>query len=117
MVGTLGDVEALAIGGEPAMGRLMLDMWDHQDEAGNFHRLQCESDPKVIKIIRTGADEWTISNLVENGHILWCEEYYVYVIPRAGKKPGNARVKTEDRAVVRADTEFPFLFETIWTRR
>jgi len=121
MVGTLGDVEALAIYGEPAMGRLMLDMWDHQDEAGNYHRLQCESQPKVIEIVRTGTDEWTISNFDEDedggGHILWCEEYYVDVIPRAGKKPGNARVKTEDRVVMRADTEFPFFFETIWTRK
>jgi hypothetical protein len=114
MVGTLDDVEALAIG-DSAKGRLMLDMWDHQVEAGNYHRLQCESKPEVIKIVRTGTDEWTI-NTDEGGHILWCEEYYVYVIPRAGKKPGNARVKTEDRVVMRAYTASEFFFETIWTR-
>lgn len=119
-VGTLDDVENLEIYGDQgiydvAWGRIHLDMWDTGDEFGDFHRLHCESDPRVIPIKRTGTDEWTISNGVNT--LLHCEEYYVVAVPRSGKKGGDARVKYEERVVMTADTVATFAFETIWTRK
>jgi hypothetical protein len=119
-VGTLDDVERLEIGGV-ARGRIHLIMWDHWDENGEFHRLHCESDPRVIPIKRTGTDEWTISNFSDDwnpsndGNILHCEEYYVTVVPRPGKKD-DPKMKSEERVVMTADTLDLFVFEAIWTR-
>jgi hypothetical protein len=121
-IGTYDDVEKLEVNGA-ASGRLHLIMWNSYNPDNLYHRLQCASDPLndpegiPVTILRSGPDEWTISNLDDGGHILSCEEYYMEAVPRAGKKDGNPRDKSEKRIVMTADTVEPFLFETVWTRK